>query len=297
MGSSCLKTILDNLLPCVAAIRHVELDTNTKLLHALPFNGDHAEALKIVLDKVSDEDRSKYEVAMSYLERCWDKPQQVTDAMIDFLRSYTLVTNDELRLACWRHMSKDNVETLQHHTFGNLRRMQPDICYRLSRIYNKPKLNKRALLHIIDWIVENATEEEREALYFSLTHYVETSFLSSDITRLVARCNSDIAKEALHVITEEWKDDSMEALINCLKESQAHQLGTKMDPDYTAELSRLIQAANSYEGETFYNAVDIACTRLCALPRNIARNYDKALSRFPYGNGLPNRYLHKVSKG
>ncbi|KAK7921420.1 hypothetical protein PG985_009442 [Apiospora marii] len=280
MSLSTLETILKNLPPWVAEQRLKDLDTNEKFQHSMPFNRDYTSTLISVLRSIEVKNVVPFKLTISELgeERHW--PEEVVQAMIDFLQSYTAVTDDELRLACWRYFEKDSVKTLKHSTFKNLRRNQPEIIDKLTRIYGNPVLVKRAALNIINLVIANLNTQERESLYLNMVYGGEDiPLLSSDINRLVARCNPDIAKQVLIEYKVNWQERYPELLeiITCLNGANSRQIGTMMDPEYTAELSRLIQIADAWEIHTLFDAVHNVCANLAGLPRHITRNYRAAL--------------------
>ncbi|KAK7977242.1 hypothetical protein PG996_003312 [Apiospora saccharicola] len=285
MSLSTLEKILASLSPWVAGRRFVDLDTNKKFLDSMPFNGDYASALRNVLRSIHQSDVIPYERTILELGDGEHWPEQVTQAMIDFLQSYTPVTDEELRLACWRYLDKDSFEILQRDTFKNLREKQPGISDSLARIYGKPKFNKRAALNNINLVVANANWQERESLYLNMTYDADLQYLSSDINLLVTRCNSYVAKEFLSEYGEDWSDagTEQENIATCLRGAEYNQIGTMMDPEYTAELSRLIQITDVWEVQPLYESVERICARLAELPRHITRNYRTALK---HGEGL-----------
>ncbi|KAK8009287.1 hypothetical protein PG991_011838 [Apiospora marii] len=280
MSLSTLETILKNLPPWVAEQRLEDLYINESFQRSMPFNGDYASILLSVLRSIHLKNVVPYNLTISELgeERHW--PEEVIQAMIDFLQSYTEVTDNELRLACWRYFVKDSVETLKHSTFKNLRRKQPEIIDKLTRIYYNPVLAKRAALNTINLVIANLNPQERESLYLNMICGEDiTHFLSSDIDRLAARCNVDIANQVLIEYRMSWRKDfpEMQECITCLDGAKSRQIGTMMDPEYTAELSRLIQTADAGEIQPLFDAVYNVCAKLTGLPRHITRNYRAAL--------------------
>lgn len=279
MSLSTLEGILETLPTWVAWRRLEDLETNTKFLHFMPFNGDYTDILRNLLSHIFRHDDVPYGDTITELGGQLRWPETVTQAMIDFLRSYTPVTDEELRLACWRYLNKDSVETLNHCTFKNLRRKQPDIIDNLIRIYGKPEFNKRAALNNINLAVANMNEKERECLYFKMTEDAGLQYLSSDIERLVARCNPYVGKQVLVEYNKTWHDSGPEKenIATCLGGAKDHQIGTMMSPEYTAELTRLIQTTKTCDIQRLSEAVNRICARLAELPRLITRNYRAAL--------------------
>ncbi|KAK7977240.1 hypothetical protein PG996_003310 [Apiospora saccharicola] len=287
-----LTDILEHLHPLIAKCRTRELDTDPKVLRAMPFNGDHVSALREALEDIASGGKVDIKNLTSRLmSRSW--PDEAFFILQSVLEAAAPITDDELRNVCLRSLNKNTAKVFNNSTpFNNLMAYQ-DVGDQLAEYFAGSKRDERKLLKIIDGMIKHSNTKDlrmsqfakirREALYFHMiannpTGY-QPAYHDSDVLNLTKRCESHVARYAVSLIKAQPKPSpQLRQVIRCMENGPV-----TMDSDYIIELYTLIRPLDAKDATTLFKAVNEVCTRLHSLPRHIARNYWMALKRGGWG--------------
>ncbi|KAK8133648.1 hypothetical protein PG984_005660 [Apiospora sp. TS-2023a] len=255
-----LTGILEHLHPLIAKRRIRELDTDPKVLRAMPFNGDHVSALREALEDIASGGKVDIKNLTSRLmSRSW--PDEAFVILQSVLEAAAPITDDELR--------------------------------NLAEYFAGSKRDEKKLLKIIEGMIKHSNTKDlrmsqfakirREALYFHMIANnpagYQPAYHDSDVLNLAKRCESHFARYAVSLIKAQPKPSpQLKQVIRYMENGSG-----KMDSDYITELYTLIRPLDAKDATTLFKAVDGVCTRLHSLPRQIARNYLMALKRGGWG--------------
>ncbi|KAK6825485.1 hypothetical protein PG987_012979 [Apiospora arundinis] len=264
------EAILHKMHPAIAEQRLAKLSTEVKLLKALPFNGDHLDQLRLLLQSIIRKGKVTDREIMALNLDMW--PDGIIQAMNSSLQTAaTTISNDELRLACLRFLNVRNCDILKHPVFRS------DADTVLQQYYVTLDAQFR--------VQQRDTSDKRAA---------GPPYFASQMLRLAMACDADVAKQALPHLDFSCQPWGIKRVVACLKRAQwlsvtpsktragAANGGRYMDPNYTAELHGLLQRLEPLEAEMVFTAVRRAHARLHFMPRFLAQNYLAVVSRDPH---------------
>ncbi|KAK7947957.1 uncharacterized protein PG986_008843 [Apiospora aurea] len=267
-----LKDTLKTLQPGVAQRRIEDIKTNVKLLHAMPFNGNHVGALCDVLQSIVRKDTSGYLKNLSVLEEVVKRPSNVIEIMITFLKTETPITDDELLQTICFLSSHNKIKALKKDTFTSYG--GESIYKDLTKLYESKDTSSKRIRKLVDTSISDVESHDREVIYFLLTSGNVAPPLAFDIDRVAKRCDVDIVR----LILEELPGTPLKQITDLIKGSPSRQGGeSKKVKKYTTKLAWLLRLISAHDAQTFIAAVNNASARLAMLPRHIARNYTIAL--------------------
>ncbi|KAK8025365.1 hypothetical protein PG990_003188 [Apiospora arundinis] len=292
------EAILHKMHPAIAEQRLAKLSTEVKLLKALPFNGDHLDQLRLLLQSIIRKGKVTDREIMALNLDMW--PDGIIQAMNSSLQTAaTTISNDELRLACLRFLNVRNCDILKHPVFRSdadtvLQQYYVTLDAQF-RVQQRDTSDKR-VLNSINGILRKLTPPQKEAMYYALlfTSGRRPPYFASQMLRLAMACDADVAKQALPHLDFSCQPWGIKRVVACLKRAQwlsvtpsktragAANGGRYMDPNYTAELHGLLQRLEPLEAEMVFTAVRRAHARLHFMPRFLAQNYLAVVSRDPH---------------
>ncbi|KAK8094819.1 hypothetical protein PG997_001504 [Apiospora hydei] len=265
-----LEEVLHRLHPAVAEQRLAQIATDAQLLKALPFNGDHLDQLRRLLQSVVRNGKlSAREVADLHLH-AW--PDRIVEAMVEGLQPSLspVVSDEELHLVCLRFLNAKSISVLKHPAFAsdsnNGFERYYDTLDQQFRVHKKDT-SDRLVLKMINRIIHKVTPAQRETLYYALIFVsgCRPPYLPSQILQLAMACDAD--KVVAFLKRSRW--------------SVIPGIGKRMDPHATAELFELLQRLDRLDIDVVSTAIRRAHARLLYMPRFISQNYLAALWRDP----------------
>ncbi|KAK8039494.1 hypothetical protein PG993_007905 [Apiospora rasikravindrae] len=280
MDFSDLKDTLKTMHPGVAQRRLKDLQSNTALLNAMPFNGNHAGALCDVLQCIARKETSGYRNNMSLLEKCARKPSNITETMATFLDAETPISNEELIQTICFLSSKDKIQTLKKEALTSYEGQS--FYDDLKKLYEPKDISSTKLRKLVDKSIDDIEPHDREVIYFHLTSGSLAPTLLSDIDRIAKRCDVDIVKQILDELPAHWETPGspVEHLMAMLKSTPSRQGGeSRKVHKHTADLGWHLRLISAQDAQTLVAAVDRASARLAIMPRHVARNYTTALQQ------------------
>ncbi|KAK7977239.1 hypothetical protein PG988_004729 [Apiospora saccharicola] len=284
-----LEEILHRLHPAVAEQRLAKIPTDVKLLKALPFNGDHIDELRHLLQLiVRHGGLGVREVADVHIH-AW--PDRVIEAMVDCLQASisAIVSDEELHLVCLRFLNADTLGVLKHQAFmsdsnNGFDRYHDslDLQFRL----HKKDTSDRLVLKMINRIVHKLNPFQRETLFYALISAagIRPPYLPAQMLQLATTCDADVAIQAIPHLDFDCQSPLVKKIVRVMKRSRWSTTpggDKRMDPHSTAELYELLQRLDRLDMEVVSTAIKRAHARLLYMPRYIAQNYIDALWRDP----------------
>ncbi|KAK8133651.1 hypothetical protein PG984_005663 [Apiospora sp. TS-2023a] len=288
MSKSNLRYLLDVMSPGVAQRRLATLETNTEFLNAMPFNGDYAEKLKDVLGFIAREDTPNRQHSMAILETHIQRSPKIMEAMSNFLRDTTPISDDELLQTVCFLLSEEKFEAFDELWLTSREGMT--IYDELEELYSTKDVAADDIRHCAHQLIGDLKSIDREVFYFHLKSNNLTPPLASDIDRLARRCNHYIAGEVLQELPESWgvTGTPLGQFTALLKRAPGHHIVvSEPDKRYAAKLGWAVRNLSAYDAETLISSFNRASARLAMMPRCIARNYYTAseqLDRDGYGD-------------
>ncbi|KAK8087288.1 hypothetical protein PG994_002262 [Apiospora phragmitis] len=297
MSEAKLHRTLERLHPAVARRRLEELEMSTEFFHDMPLDCKHVEALRGVLRSIAMNEVPIDPKAMARLEKFWYRYPDSLMTMTDFLQAAIPISDDELRLAVYRLLNKDNMEILGHEALW--RSGGPTtLSHELKKLYQKQDGQSKEVRGLLDRMIKKMRASEKEALYLHLTEGTDAPPLHSELTRLAFSCNVNIAKQVVpeldgdhDVLSPMWK------LLACLRCSPEHETEGGMSAEYTSRLYQLIRLLRRRELKALFTAVHGARARLCSMPRQAARNYLMARRQGASDGNLQSAIYKKCTNG
>ncbi|KAK8009290.1 hypothetical protein PG991_011841 [Apiospora marii] len=284
-----LADILEHLHPVIAKRRIRELDTNPKVLRAMPFNGDHVSALREALEEIAGGGKVNIKALVTRLmNRNW--PDEAFYILEGVLEAAAPITDEELRNVCLRSLDKNTAKVFNKSNPFVGRMAYQDVGDKLAKYFAGSVRDEKKLLRIVDGMIKHSSKEDlrmgkirREALYFYLIANnpsgSQSGWHDSDMLDLAKRCGLHVSRYAVFLIKAKSQPSSkLRQVIRCMEKAPR-----TMSTDYFTELYSLIRQLDAKDAKTLFEVVDEACTRLHGLPRHIARNYLMALKRGGWG--------------
>ncbi|KAK7947956.1 uncharacterized protein PG986_008842 [Apiospora aurea] len=282
-----LEEVLHRLHPAVAEQRLAQIATDAQLLKALPFNGDHLDQLRRLLQSVVRNGRlSAREVADLHLH-AW--PDRIVEAMVEGLQPSLspVVSDEELHLVCLRFLNAKSISVLKHPAFAsdsnNGFERYYDTLEQQFRVHKKDT-SDRLVQKMINRIIHKVTPAQRETLYYALIFVsgCRPPYLPSQILQLAMACDADVAKQAVPHLDFSCQSPPVKKVVAFLKRSRwtiIPGVGKRMDPHATAELFELLQRLDRLDIDVVSTAIRRAHARLLYMPRFLSQNYLAALWR------------------